>query len=230
MDSQQLFLGDQALHAQMAQDIALHGLRPLVGPPLAALTGTNMGPIFYYASALPVRLSGGWPTGGAALVGLCQVGTVYLLYRVGPAVGGGGLGLAAAALYATSGVVVYWHRMLWPNMAPLCAALMLWALLTLARRSGGRREGWAVVTLVAALAVVVQLQPTAFLLVPIAVGGWLLARPRRPRLWAVGVAAALLSPLIINEGPPPVWVRHGPGWPTCARPGPPPLAGRATPW
>lgn len=203
LDSRQLFLGDQALHAQVAQDIALHGLRPLVGPPLAALSGTNMGPIFYYASAPAVWLSGGWPTGGAALVGLCQVCTVYLLYRVGRAARGASFGLAAAALYATSGVVVYWHRMLWPNMAPLCATLMLWALLALAGRSGGRRDGWALVALVGALTVIVQLQPTAFLLVPVAVGGWLLARPRRPAPWAIGGAAALggalLSPLIINE-------------------------------
>src|SRR5579871_4348268 len=100
LDNRQLFLGDQGQHAQVAHAIVAQGLRPLVGPPLAALSGTNMGPIFYYMSALPVWLTGGWPTGGAALVGLFQVGTVYLLYRLGCAAGGTAFGLTAALLYA----------------------------------------------------------------------------------------------------------------------------------
>ena len=184
----------------------VHGLLvdhhvPLLG--LALSVGqAHIGPLFYYLLALPMCLGQilvGFldPTAGVALLGLFQVGTVYLIYRLGRLVEAPWLGLCAAGLYATSGLVVYWSRFLWPNCAPFFVVLALYALVALAQ---GRPR--CVLLLAGSLAAMAQLQPTAVLLIPVA-AIWLLAvRPRltlRQALLALGLVVLLFAPVIVYD-------------------------------
>src|SRR2546423_1966317 len=179
---------------------------PLLG--LALSVGhAHIGPLFYYLLALPLWVGHLDPTAGVAMIGLFQVATVYLIYRLCLLVDAPWAGLCAAGLYATSGLVVYWSRFLWPNVAPFFVVLALYALVALAR---GRRkaEGGSsavrsyLVLLACSLAAAAQMQPTALLLLPVAAIWLALWRPRvRPRdaALALGLVALLFAPVIIYD-------------------------------
>jgi hypothetical protein len=179
----------------------MHGLLVDHHPPLLGLAlsvgHAHIGPLFYYLLAPPVWLGQLNPSAGVALLGLFQVATVYLLYRLFVCVEAPWAGLCAATLYATSGLVVYWSRFLWPNAAPFFVVLALYALVALARG----RTGY-VVLLASSLAAAAQMQPTALLLLPIAALWLALWRPRvspREAALALGLTALLFAPAIVYD-------------------------------
>lgn len=196
LDEWQYFSDDQATQLNVMHGLLADHHVPLLG--LALSVGkAHLGPLFYYLLALPLWLGHVNPTAGVAVIGLFQVGTVYLLYRLLARVGAPWAGLCAATLYATSGLVVYWSRFLWPNIAPFFALLALYALLRLAQG-----EGVYLILLVGSLAAAAQLQPTALLLTPVAALWLVAARTRfRPRvaLAALATAALLYAPVIIYD-------------------------------
>ncbi len=197
----QTFSDDQATQMRVVHGMLVDDHLPLLG--LALSVGSaHIGPLFYYLLApamwLGRALTGTLdPTAGVVLIGLFQVATVYLLYRLCLLVGAPWAGLCAAGLYATSQLVVYWSRFLWPNIAPFFVVLALYALIALAQA-----RPRFVVLLAGSLAAAAQMQPTAVLLIPVA-ALWLLAvRPRLgPRLLLASGAIVLLlfAPVILYD-------------------------------
>ncbi len=196
----QYFSDDQATQLNVMHGLLIDHHVPLRG--LALSVGqAHIGPLFYYMLALPLWLGRLDPTAGVAMIGLFQVATVYLLYRLCLRVGLPWAGLCVAALYASSELVVYWSRFLWPNTAPFFVVLALYALVALAQ---GR--GRYLILLVGSLAAVVQMQPTAVLMVPVAIA-WVVALlvtrhvrvTRRTILASVGLALLLFAPIIAYD-------------------------------
>lgn len=196
----QYFSDDQATQLNVMHGLLIDHHVPLRG--LALSVGqAHIGPLFYYMLALPLWLGYLDPTAGVAMIGLFQAATVYLLYRLCLRVGLPWAGLCVAALYASSELVVYWSRFLWPNTAPFFVVLALYALVALAQ---GR--GRYLILLVGSLAAVVQMQPTAVLMIPVAVA-WVAALlvTRRLRVAkrtvavSIGLAALLFAPIIAYD-------------------------------
>ena len=196
----QNFSDDQATQLDVMHGLLVNHHVPLHG--LALSVGqAHIGPLFYYMLALPLWLGHLDPTAGVAMIGLFQVATVYLLYRLCLRAGLPWAGLCVAALYASSELVVYWSRFLWPNTAPFFVVLALYALVALAQ---GRER--YLVLLAGSLAAVAQMQPTAVLMLPIA-GAWLAALlvARRLRVtWgtvaaSIGLTALLFAPVIAYD-------------------------------
>ena len=196
----QYFSDDQATQLNVMHGLLVDHHMPLRG--LALSVGqAHIGPLFYYMLALPLWLGRLDPTAGVAMIGLFQVATVYLLYRLCRRVGLPWAGLCVASLYASSELVVYWSRFLWPNTAPFFEVLALYALVALAQ---GR--GRYLVILVGSLAAVVQMQPTAVLMIPVAIA-WVAALlvTRRLRVAkrtvavSIGLAALLFAPIIAYD-------------------------------
>jgi len=196
----QYFSDDQATQLNVMHGLLVDHHAPLRG--LALSVGqAHIGPLFYYMLTLPLWLGQLDPTAGVAMIGLFQAATVYLLYRLCRRVGLPWAGLCVAALYASSELVVYWSRFLWPNTAPFFVVLALYALVALAQ---GR--GRYLVLLAGSLAAVVQMQPTAVLMVPVAtawVAALLVTRhvrvTRRTVLASVGLALLLFAPIIAYD-------------------------------
>ncbi len=192
----QSFSDDQALQMNVMHGLLVDSHLPAYGMALS-VGQAHMGPLFYYLLALPLWIGHLDPTAGVALVGLFQVATVYLVYRLFLLIEAPWAGLCAAGLYATSGLVVYWSRFLWPNVAPFFVVLALYALVAIAL--GHTRY---IVMLAGSLAAAAQMQPTAVLLIPVAVP-WLVAWRPRFGLRQVGLAAGLVvllfAPSIVND-------------------------------
>jgi len=196
----QYFSDDQATQLNVMHGLLVDHHVPLRG--LALSVGqAHIGPLFYYMLALPLWLGRLDPTAGVAMIGLFQVATVYLLYRLCLRVGLPWAGLCVAALYASSELVVYWSRFLWPNTAPFFVVLALYALVALAQG-----HGRYLILLAGSLAAVVQMQPTAVLMVPIAIA-WVAALliTRRLRVTkrtvavSIGLALLLFAPIIAYD-------------------------------
>ncbi len=196
----QYFSDDQATQLNVMHGLLVDHHVPLRG--LALSVGqAHIGPLFYYMLALPLWLGQLDPTAGVAMIGLFQVATVYLLYRLCLRVGLPWAGLCVAALYASSELVVYWSRFLWPNTAPFFVVLALYALVALAQG-----HGRYLILLAGSLAAVVQMQPTAVLMVPVAIA-WVVALlvtrhvrvTRRTILASVGLALLLFAPIIAYD-------------------------------
>ena len=196
----QYFSDDQATQLNVMHGLLVDHHVPLRG--LALSVGqAHIGPLFYYMLALPLWLGRLDPTAGVAMIGLFQVATVYLLYRLCLRVGLPWAGLCVAALYASSELVVYWSRFLWPNTAPFFVVLALYALVALAQG-----HGRYLILLAGSLAAVVQMQPTAVLMVPVAIA-WVVALlvtrhvrvTRRTILASVGLALLLFAPIIAYD-------------------------------
>ena len=196
----QYFSDDQAAQLNVMHGLLIDHHVPLRGLALS-IGQAHIGPLFYYMLALPLWLGSLDPTAGVAMIGLFQVATVYLLYRLCLRVGLPWAGLCVAALYASSELVVYWSRFLWPNTAPFFVVLALYALVALAQG-----HGRYLILLAGSLAAVVQMQPTAVLMVPVATA-WVAALliTRRLRVIkktiavSIGLAVLLFTPVIAYD-------------------------------
>lgn len=197
LDDLQHFQGDQGILVLAARALIVDHVFPVYGLALA-VGSAHIGPLFDYLIAIPLRLSGLNPTAAVALNGGCQVLAVALCYGLLVRVGAGRLaGLVAALVQATAQEVVYYSRFLWPNMLPCVMLLILWSALAL---RDGRRYHLALLGVW--LAVALQLQPTAVLLVPFLALYLALFRPALSwRYAALGALACalLFAPSIIHD-------------------------------
>lgn len=188
------FADDEGRDMMIAEKIAAGEKLPSLGP--SASTGNfYLGPIFYYAMGLTVKI---WdhPAAPALLVVLISVATGYLLYRLGKDLFSPSAGLIMAALWSFSYGAIIQGRWAWhPNVLPLFVTAIIYCLYHIGRpkNNGWRGDNWYIVSLFAATAVAVQLHATAFLLVPAIIIYWLFFPPkvRNPWAWAGGLAVAL---------------------------------------
>lgn len=197
----QHFQGDEGSLVLAARALIVQHIFPVYGLKLD-VGGAHIGPLFDYLIALPLWLAGLNPTAAVALNGSSQVLAVFLCYQLLVHCRAGQIaGLVAAGSYAAAQEVVYYARFLWPNLLPCLVVLMFWSML---RLQEGARQHLALLAIW--LAVALQMQPTAVLLVPF-LGVWLvLARPPLSAAAAALGAAAfalLFLPSIVHD------VTHG---------------------
>lgn len=124
IESYMTFLGDEGRDVLIVKHI-LEG--DLVGlGPTASVGGFFLGPIYYYFMAPFLWLFNFSPVGPAVMVALFGIATVYLVYLAGKEFFGQKAGLAAAALYAVSPVVIAYSRSSWnPNLMPFFSLLSI---------------------------------------------------------------------------------------------------------
>lgn len=121
------FLGDEGRDALVAKEI-LEGNLTLLGP-RASAGDFFLGPIYYYMMAPFLALSNLDPVGPAIMVGIIGVLTVLLVFYFTQRFFGKTAGLAAAALYAVSPIVIAFSRSSWnPNPVPFFTMLLFIAL------------------------------------------------------------------------------------------------------
>lgn len=121
------FLGDEGRDVLIAKEI-LEGNFTLLGP-RASAGDFFLGPVYYYMIAPFLWLFRFDPVGPAIMVALLSVVTTWLTYYVGKRWFSEKAGLAAAALYAVSPVVVTYSHSSWnPNVLPFFALLLIYLL------------------------------------------------------------------------------------------------------
>lgn len=194
----QHFQGDEGLLALAARQLIVAHQLPVYGL-LLNVGHAHIGPLFDYMIALPLWLSGQDPTGATAMVGAFQVLAVGLLYALCLRAGAGRVaGAAAALVFATGQMIVYYSRFMWPNMLPCFVLLLFCSALSLCE---GHRRHAALMGIW--LAVALQLQPTALLLPVFLLLNWLLFRPpvRRLRYPLLGALAMIILflPSIVHD-------------------------------
>jgi hypothetical protein len=191
-------LNDQVQQLLLARGAWLHGALPVTG--VATPIGNLGSPLTIYAAA-PFVMFGKDPLLATIALALWNVLGIILCYIFANRYFGRVVAASGALLFATSGMAVYYSRSIWaPNYLP--PVLILCMLMLFLGCISGRR-GWFAPH-VALLIMAIQILPTAALLIPVSVLGFLLA-PRKAwpsrREWAltVGLALLLLAPTLLWE-------------------------------
>lgn len=190
------FGNDQTGYMTLAREGILRGALPVTGIPSSIHT---LNPPLSVYLIMPFAVFTANPLPVVVSIALWNVLGVALCYMFALRYFGRRVAAVGTLLFATCGVAVDLSRFLWQQnyLAPLIA---LWALTLFAGCVSGSRRWFMphVVVLVAAA----LLHPTAALLVPVTVVGFLLA-PRLPRLWeyaaGAGATLVLLLPSILWE-------------------------------
>ncbi|MBI3576773.1 glycosyltransferase family 39 protein [Candidatus Gottesmanbacteria bacterium] len=122
------FLGDEGRDVLVVKRIIVDHKFTLLGP-TASVGGFFLGPIYYYFMAPFLWLWRMDPTGPAVMVALFGIATVFVVYNLGKELFGTFAAIAAAALYATSPLVIAYSRSSWnPNLVPFFATLLFYLL------------------------------------------------------------------------------------------------------
>lgn len=197
------FLGDEGRDVMVVKQMIVDHKWTLLGP-TASVGGFFLGPIYYYFM-LPFLWA--WrldPTGPAVMVGLFGVATVYLVYRAGRDMFSSWVGLTAAALYATSPVVIAYSRSSWnPNIVPFFSLLTIYLLWNYAMNGRIRNIFWTGVT----MGIGLQLHYLYLFLFPVAVL-WIFINRKVNRtikaavIWVIGFLIGY-APFLLFE------LRHG---------------------
>ncbi len=168
------FLGDEGRDMLVIKRMIVDHRFTLLGP-TASVGGFFLGPIYYYFMLPFVWISGMNPAGAAVMVALFGIATVFLVYRAGRDWFGTRAGLAAAALYALSPVVIAYSRSSWnPNLVPFFS---LWAMYSLWTSTERNRPRLLFVTGLA-FGIGLQLHYLFLFLLPVAVL-WILVKGRK---------------------------------------------------
>lgn len=123
-----VFIGDQGWFYLSARDMLLTGQIPLVGI-TSSHTWLHQGPLWTYMLSVVLFISKFNPVSGAYLTALFGVATVFLMYKLGSLMFSAKTGFIAAALYATSPLIIFSDRMPFdPSPIPFFVVLYLFAL------------------------------------------------------------------------------------------------------
>jgi hypothetical protein len=154
------FLGDQGREGIVIYNWIKNGIFPLLGPPVS--TGQYLGPFFYYLIAPSFIISSFNPLGPAIFMVLLDIATVLLILYLADMLYGFRIGLATAAIYATSPLLIQQSRTLWnPTPIPFFITILLIGLYKIR----GRKVGYKWFLLVgASFGALIQLHYTTFIL------------------------------------------------------------------
>ncbi len=153
------FIGDQAWFYISARDLLLTGNIPLVGIP-SSHPWLHQGALWTYALAFGLKVFSFSPPSGAYLSVLIDLIAIFLIYKVGSSMFTQKLGVIAAALYATSPLVVISARMPYhTSPIPLMTIIFIYFLYIWV--SGNKK---AFPLIIASLAILYNLEIATFIL------------------------------------------------------------------
>ncbi|HXT23010.1 MAG TPA: tetratricopeptide repeat protein [Thermoanaerobaculia bacterium] len=158
-------------------------------------------PFYPYLVAAVYAVAGARPSAVYLLQIAVAVGAIWALWRCGLRLAGWPVGLAAAALAALSGVLVFHDVLLLKESLATSGMAFLLLALVAAREPGARRVWWLVAG--ALLGTIAELRENALLLVPLVLAlPWLRAddEPVPPRR-ALGASALLLAGVLLALAP-----------------------------
>ncbi|MBI5037475.1 MAG: glycosyltransferase family 39 protein [Candidatus Kerfeldbacteria bacterium] len=177
---------------------------PLLGP--AAPNNRpdfHLGAFFYYLLAPGYLVSNSSPTAGAVTIAIFSSLSIIFIYAIGRALWDWRAGLAAAALYSTSFLMVYYGRWAWnPNVVPFFMLVIMWCAIQIIQKKM-QPVAWHLYVLGIAVGAIIQLHGTALLVVPVMLG--ILGVYYRPRFrwWqyflGLLLVAAMNLPTIIYD-------------------------------
>lgn len=196
IDQYMTFLGDEGRDVIVVRRIFTQLHPPLIGPG-TSVGNMYLGPLYYYMMAPALLLANFSPVGPAVQIALLGIVTILFVWWVGREWFGRIGGLIAAGLYAISPTVIIYSRSSWnPNIMPFFALLSVYSIW----RVWNKHEfGW-LVTLGISFAFVLQSHYLGLLLFPTLLIFWYLSKvPKRFTFYALGVFAALMSPLLIFD-------------------------------
>ena len=194
------FANDEGRDAFVVKSIVEGEELPLLGP--AAPNNRpdfHLGPAFYYLLAPFFWLSGSDPVGGAYLVALLSIASLFLIYYLGKKLFDRWVGLLAAFLMATNFLMIRYSRWTWnPHPVPFFILLLLLALWKLHR---GKQN--YLILLAISLGFIIQLHGTALFVLPVfLVVYWIIFRPKiKWQKWLLATVCFLIviSPLRIYD-------------------------------
>jgi len=179
------FMVDQARDAVEALKIAEGRSFPLVGPIAPGLYA--MGPLYYYLLAVPFWFSKD-PSAAVFFIGLLNLVSVYLTYRLGREFFSPTVGLVGAALYAVFPMAVISSKAMWnPGFIPFFTVVFFYFLY---RFLVGQRP-WGLTFALVALGCLLQVHLGGFALLLLLLITLLLFRPPFP--WRHALAGSVLA-------------------------------------
>lgn len=124
-----IFIGDQGWFYLSARDLLISGKIPLVGI-TSSHTWLHQGPLWTYMLSVVLFISKFNPVSGAYLTVFFGLLTVFLMNKLGSLMFSPKVGLIAAALYATSPLIIYFDRMPFdPSPIPFFTLLYFFSLI-----------------------------------------------------------------------------------------------------
>jgi 4-amino-4-deoxy-L-arabinose transferase-like glycosyltransferase len=194
------FYYDQGRDALKVQEILHFKDFPMVGP-TTGIAGLFLGPLWYYLLAFVYFISRGNPACASALIGLFDVGTVFLLYWFGKEFYNRKIGLLAAFFWGFSYYLTRSAR--WfsnPSPLPFFTVLLLYALGMFFLK---KKEKYLILISVC-LAISLQLEmASAIFFIPSIALMWLIFRPKingkKNLFWSIGIFLIFLIPQFLFE-------------------------------
>ena len=190
--------GDQGRDALVVEHMLRTGEAVLQGP-IASIGTYHRGPAYYYLLAIAYWLSSGNPIGGVLLSVGFDLAAIVMAFVLVRDIAGRGAGLATAALWAVSPILLLFVRSQWnPQEMIFFALLSIYAATRIARGDGR----WLLV-LAPAWLIAWQLHDPALFLIPLL--GLILAW--RWRVWvrlrlvvgAVTLGGLVMLPFIVQQ-------------------------------
>ena len=122
------FLGDEGRDALVVKRMIVDHKFTLLGP-TASVGGFFLGPIYYYFMIPFILLFNLNPVGGAVMVALFGVATIFLIYKFCKEFLNERIGLLATFIYSISTLVIIYSRSSWnPNILPFFSLALIYAL------------------------------------------------------------------------------------------------------
>ncbi len=175
---------------------------PLLGPK-AGGTFLRLGPGFYWLEYLGAWISGDTILGGALVIALCSIASIFLFYLFARRYFSASSSTALTLLFSVSAFLVLYGRFAWnPNLIPFFSLLGMYALLRSVDRHEKHMGRWLLVAAFA-IGLATHMHFLAFLALPAITGLFLLwRRPRIALRFWLGAGAIILVlyvPMILNE-------------------------------
>ena len=192
------FKGDEAWWCIEATRVLSTGRVPLLGQDIGgAEVDAYLGPLLTYLVATVFLLFGASAEAGTLVVTVLNLVTVFLVYKIGSRLSSAKAGLIAALLMSFSPWLVVYSRKLWPqSVLPFFSSIII---LSFYNGIKSHRKIWFSV-LGLSLGCLLQLHPTAYLVVPVLLI-WAAGYRVKPTyvLTVILGAAVAFSPVLLHD-------------------------------
>ncbi len=157
------FLGDEGRDILVVKRIIIDHKFTLLGP-TASVGGFFLGPIYYYFMVPFIFIFNLNPVGGAVMVALFGLATIFLIYKFCQEFLNNKIGLLAAFIYSISTLIIIYSRSSWnPNILPLFSLVLVYSLAKAVLQN--RKSYFWIIGL--SLGIILQLHYMGVLLIPV---------------------------------------------------------------